>query len=456
MSCAIRTVLLGGIVSLLVGFSACGGAKNWTDPPEWVMHRPVSSSYYIGVSSASKTQYGEDANATAKKRALADMAGQIRVSIKSTSTLITTQFKGIAGQNFAEQISSASAEDLEGYEQVGTYEYATDFWAYYRLSKAKYERIRNERKMARLEVAGGYWISAENARIEGRVAAALDFYIRGLEAIQEYWSELNEWNVPGGTLDLGRACHDGISRVLSDLSLQADASTLRLSFSDRYQGTLECKALFAGAPAAQIPIWSRYNRGTLPKTASLSTNSEGICTFEIGQFEQGIKSGEIRLEIRMDDLSPRLKDSPVQQLVQDLPTPSVTIPILLVTPTVHLQTVERINGRLSASSQLKNAIAQGLNTRGIQWVERAADADMFLEMEADTREAGSASGFHTAMLNASVLLKNREGRPILRQNLIDVKGVQLDWPKAHDAAYRKAQTEIEGVFLDNLIEALYQ
>ena len=456
MNYAIRTVLLGGIVALLVGLSACGGTQKWADPPDWVAQRPNLSSYYIGVSSASKMQFGADADATAKKRALADMAGQIRVVIESTSILHTTQFQGVAGQNFAERISSASAEDLEEYELVGTYENATDIWAYYRLNKATYERIRNERKMATLEVAGGHWMSAENARTEGRVAAALDFYIRGLETMEAYWGELNEWNTAGGTVALDRACLDGISQVLADLSLQPGANTLRLSFSDRYQGTLACKALFAGAPAAQIPVWSRYNRGTLPKTASLSTNSEGQCTFDIGQFEPGVKSAEMRLEIRMDDLSPRLKDSPVERLIQGLPTPSVTVPIVLETPTVHLQTVERINGKPSASSQLKNAIAQGLNARGIQWVERAADADMVLELEADTREAGSASGFFTAMLNATAVLKNSEAQPILRQNLTDVKGVQLDWPKAHDAAYRKAQAEIEGAFLKKLIEALYQ
>ena len=456
MSYAIRTVLLGGVVALLVGLSACGGTQKWADPPDWVVQRPTLSSYDIGVSSASKMQFGADADATAKKRALADMAGQIRVVIESTSILHTTQFQGVAGQNFAERISSASAEDLEEYELVGTYEDATDIWAYYRLNKATYERIRNERKMATLAVAGGHWMSAENARAEGRVAAALDFYIRGLETMEAYWGELNEWSTPGGSVALDRACLDGISQVLADLSLQPGANTLRLSFSDRYQGTLACKALFAGVPAAQIPVWSRYNRGTLPKTASLSTNSEGQCTFDIGQFEPGVKSAEMRLEIRMNDLSPRLKDSPVERLIQGLPTPSVTVPIVLETPTVHLQTVERINGKPSASSQLKNAIAQGLNARGIQWVERAADADMVLELEADTREAGSASGFFTAMLNASAVLKNSEGQPILRQNLTDVKGVQLDWPKAHDAAYRKAQAEIEGAFLKKLIEALYQ
>ena len=116
MSGTIRTMLLGGVVALLVGLSGCGGTQKWAAPPEWVVQRPILSSYYIGVSSASKMQFGTDADATAKKRALADMAGQIRVVIESTSILHTTQFQGVAGQNFAERISSASAEDLEEYE----------------------------------------------------------------------------------------------------------------------------------------------------------------------------------------------------------------------------------------------------------------------------------------------------------------------------------------------------
>lgn len=436
--------------------SGCGGAQKWAEAPDWVGHRPSIPGYYIGVSSANKMQHGAEASSTAKQRALADMAGQIRVVIESTSILHTTQFQGVAGQNFSERITSASAEDLEGYELMGTYENATDVWAYYRLSKATYERIRNERKSATMEVAGGYWTSAQNARTEGRVAAAIDFYIRALETMESYWGELNEWQTMGGTVVLDRACLDGISQVLAGLQLNPSETDLALSFADRYQGTLACDVTFEGRPAAQVPVWSRYNRGTLPKTAALSTNSAGRCTFEIGQFEPGIKSSELRLEIRMDDLSPRLKESPVQRLIQSLPTPVATVPISLQTPTVFLQTTERVKGQRATNPVLKNAIAQGLNNRGIQWVDNESEADMFLTLEADTREAGSASGFYTVMLSASAILKNTDGQPILQQNLSEVKGVQLSWEAAHSEAYRKAQVEIQGAFLKKLIQALYQ
>lgn len=436
--------------------SGCGGAQKWAEAPDWVAQRPSIPGYYIGVSSANKMQHGADASSTAKQRALADMAGQIRVVIESTSILHTTQFQGVAGQNFSERITSASAEDLEGYELIGTYENATDVWAYYQLSKATYERIRNERKMATLEVGGGFWTSAQNARAEGRVAAAIDFYIRALETMEAYWGELNEWQTPNGAVALDRACLDGISQVLAELHLTPSETNVALSFADRYQGTLTCEVTFDGQPAPQVPVWSRFNRGTLPKTAALTTNSEGSCTFEVGQFEPGIKSSELRMEIRLDDLSPRLKDSPVQRLIQSLPTPVVTVPIALQTPTVFLETKERIKGQEAPNAVLKNAIAQGLNNRGIQWVNQAKDADMVLSLEADTREAGSASGFFTVMLSASAILKNEAGQPILQQNLTEVKGVQLSWEAAHAAAYRKAQVEIQGAFLKKLIQALYQ
>jgi hypothetical protein len=121
-----------------------------------------------------------------------------------------------------------------------------------------------------------------------------------------------------------------------------------------------------------------------------------------------------------------------------------------------LSTTERVKGKEDGRQVLRNAIAQGLSSRGIDWVESRKAADLILELDADTREAGSAAGFFTVMLNASAVLKTPDGRPVLQQNLEDVKGVQLNWEAAHAEAYRKAQLEIQGSFLKKLIQALYQ
>jgi hypothetical protein len=115
-----------------------------------------------------------------------------------------------------------------------------------------------------------------------------------------------------------------------------------------------------------------------------------------------------------------------------------------------------VQGKKRGKQLLRNAIAEGLSNQGVTWVERKNDADLILALESDTRDGGSGSGFFTAFLNASVILKTTSGAPILQQNLNDIKGVQLDLNTAHAKAYEKAALEIKGNFLRQLVNALYE
>ena len=90
-----------GIGLLLLVLTGCAGANQWGETPAWVNERPRVNNDYIGIASASKNQFAADAFGTAQKRALAELAAQIRVTIESTSILHTTQFQGVAGQNFS-------------------------------------------------------------------------------------------------------------------------------------------------------------------------------------------------------------------------------------------------------------------------------------------------------------------------------------------------------------------
>lgn len=444
------------IFGAALGLLGCAGSNAWGEAPEWIGSRPNVPGYYIGIASASKAQHGESARETAQQRALAELAGQIRVVIESSSILHTTQFQGIAGQNFSERISSTSTEDLEGYEQVGSYENGEEIWAYYRLSQATYERIRAERKNAALNIASGHWTSAQLARSQGLVTAALDGYLRGLESLEDYWGELNLWESAAGTIALDRACIDGIAQVLGGLQLSTPEPDVELSFQDRYSGTVTCLAEFEGQTVGQIPVWYRYNRGTLPKTETKVTNRDGLCEILLNQFDSGIRSSQLRLEVRLSELIPRIQESRARAMIEQFPTPSLSVSISFTPPTVYFRTTEKAKGQVRNQSILKAAIAEGLSAQGVRWVEKEKDADLILTLDADSRDAGSGSGFFTALLNAQVVLKLRDGTPVLQQNLTDVKGVQLNWDAAHDEAYRKAQIEIQGSFLRKLIQALYQ
>ncbi len=446
--------VLAGIVLL----SGCTGSKELAESfPDWVQSRPQIPGYYVGVASASKLQFPADASERAQKQALSELAGQIRVSIDSKSVLNSTQFQGVAGQSFSETITSSSAEDLEGYERVGYFENENEVWTYYRLSQATYDRIRKERKTAALELAGDYWVSAQEAAKIGDIQQALDRFIRSLESIEKYWGEVNLWKSSDGqTMALDRACLDGMSGIIGGLRLTGQTPEITLAFQQRYSGTGSCQVQFNNIAVAGIPIEWTYNRGTLPRKASLTVGENGWSEILLEGFETGLKRSELKATIPLDELMPTLQDSKVSKLLGTLIEPQQTWPILLPPPTIFIESTELIAGRQSSQSKLRDALAQGLNDAGIQWVNAAQQADLVLTLESDTRRAGSGNGFFTALLDARIVLETSKGSAVLQRNLQNIKGVQLNWDAAHNEAYRKAQVEIQGSFVRELLTSLYQ
>jgi hypothetical protein len=209
-------------------------------------------------------------------------------------------------------------------------------------------------------------------------------------------------------------------------------------------------------PLSNIPIIWRYNRGTLPKSDRSQTNASGEVLIGLSQFEPGTRHSELKIELDLDHLAPLIEASPARAFFSHLPVPSLSIPIELIAPTIYFDTEEKILGKKRDQQLLRHSIAQGLSDQGVTWVQSRKDADLILELSADTRNAGSGSGFFTAKLNASVVLKTPDGQPVLQQNLEEIKGVQLDWEGAHQEAYRKATLEIKGRFMRELVNALYK
>jgi hypothetical protein len=105
---------------------------------------------------------------------------------------------------------------------------------------------------------------------------------------------------------------------------------------------------------------------------------------------------------------------------------------------------------------LSEALRAALSERGCALTEDVRTADLRITIEADTREAGSGSGFFTATLDASVVIRGVDNAVILQRNLERVKGVQLNFESASAEAYRKAGQELRGAFLDELLKSLYR
>src|SRR5262245_17154640 len=136
---------------LVCAMIACKGRQQLQGPvetpvnteaerPDWVKARPASSGYYIGVGLASKSR--GDHQETAKKNALNDLASEISVTVEGNSLLYTLDQKTRFDESFTSTIKTTTTELIEGFELVDTWENGTEYWTYYRLSKAEHARIK--------------------------------------------------------------------------------------------------------------------------------------------------------------------------------------------------------------------------------------------------------------------------------------------------------------------------
>jgi len=452
-------ILLAAVALFSAG---CGGARNLqATAPEWVTSLPIDPGSYLGIASAPKASYPGRAMEVAKERALGDLARTISVKVASTTSLNTLQQDDLIRSSFREQSQSSSDADLEGYELVGTFESETECWAYYRLSRARWAQIVAARKAATTEVALGFYDSAREAVSQGDPMTAIDRYLRGMEALRPFWGELNEGTTSSGErIVVDRACLDGITTLIAGLRLEPAAESLELKFGSGFQADLAIQAFSNDRAVPNLPLSYRYNRGTLPRTGTLTTNPDGLISIPLQGFEPQLTSSNLRVDIRLADA---LSDGHLEgaaAMLEGLALPAVDIPIRITKPSVCIESRESMYGSPLGENRLgvADAVAEAIHQQGMQLTESCNEADLLLEIESDTERNGAApGGFHTAYLNARVrVINNRTGDLVLQKNLDRVKGVQLDWESAGIAAYDKAGREIKGRFVNDLVESLFR
>src|SRR6056297_2528084 len=132
--------LLPLLFLFLLGCAASKKAEDVNPAPGWVKNRPVVEGHYIGIGSARKVGMKHEYVAEARRNALQDMASQISSRVSATSVLHTIEDAYGVSESFSERIEIESDSYLEGFEPVGYYESADQFWVYYRISQEEYTR----------------------------------------------------------------------------------------------------------------------------------------------------------------------------------------------------------------------------------------------------------------------------------------------------------------------------
>lgn len=446
------------ILSVFIVFSGCKSSEQLSTAatePEWVNNRPLNSAYYIGIGSASKKMDPVNYAQTAKKNAFDDLASEISVNIKSESFLNTMQVNQQVQEQFSSVIATTSNERIEDFEVIDVYETPTDYFIYYRLSKATHAAIKAERKKMALNAAADQYQKGVNAAKEGQVSNALDFLFKGLFEMKEYWSDVNPYMIDGEEVYLDLAIYGKIQEIVQGVKLVGNISDIQLNSANGFRQDVIVSAQLNDKPAAGLPFTASFDNGRFRNQMKLVTDVNGAATVAVMNVNTLNPQLQLELIPNLKEMTPSgLDPLLVKPLMEGLNVQKSVYPITVTMPVVACFNQESNLGEEVSQPYLASPLQQSLAKKGFQFTDRLDAAEYVVYIEASTKEGGTSQGFHVAFLEMHVVVRNKIGDIVYRNSIQNVKGLQLNFQAAGIEAFKKGAKSIEKEIANEIADAI--
>ncbi|MGB6036950.1 MAG: hypothetical protein WBG42_11830, partial [Cryomorphaceae bacterium] len=361
-------------------------------------------------------------------------------------------------QEFRETIRTSTNLDLEDFQLVEQYEDADAYWVYYRLDKAAYAEKQRQKKESAESLALDFLAKAEAAETDGRYSESVDYYLRGLQAIEEFWGEKNEATFRGQTVLIDNELFGGLKSMLDGVILDLTTKPT-LTFQNGYQTEAELSVTDSetGQPQSGVPINYLYQGQYGRIKGSLSTNVDGRITIPIAEAERSTKPNMLSTEIDTEQLfEPFQGDRFMRKLTESLRGKSISSPIAYSPPLVHINGDEKNLGKKMSGEPISAAIIASLNRKGVRFTEDPKKADVIIELKADTKSTGEAQGFSTVRLELDAnVIDAQKDESVYKISKTDIKGVDLTFEKAGLKAYQNFTKNIESELMRKLANDLF-
>lgn len=452
--------LFGLFLALLM--VSCGANKSTTatntapPAPGWVENRPINASYYIGIGVAPIAPATNYQN-TAKQNALSDLASEIKVNVNTNSLLHTLETNSQFQQEFNETIRVQSDLNLEDFEILDTWADANSYWVYYRLSKSTYAEKLKQKKNTAQELSLDFYAKAEAASNSGNYSMAIDYYLRGLQALENFWNEENKVDYMGESLLLDNTLYTRLRDLLNNPRILFE-NPIELNFQNRYKSVAHMRvSSLTGSPFESVPLAYEY-LGTYGRhRGKIMTNADGWADIAIADTDKERNNNLIRVFIDTERLfEPFKSDRFMQKLTETMRGAEVQKPMIYKPPSIYVISQEDNLNKKMNSEPVTSAIMASLGRRGITLAPSESGADLKMKLNANTQKAGTEQGFFTAILNINIeVLDAPSGESRYKLSKNNIKGVDLNFEKAGLKAYQNLIKNIESELMRPLVSDLF-
>jgi len=426
--------------------------------PGWVSKRPNSITKYIGIGMAEKSS-GNNYQNEAKKNALFDLSSEIKVNISSNSILNTVQSNNQFSENYNSMIKLSSADNIEGFRLVDSYENDSQYWMYYELDKEEYENQKAQKKQSLVDKAVNLINLSAEDETQKNYTNSIKKKLQAFNLLMPYFNEDIKFQSKNGlttVLDLTNS----IQKNLQSISIASPKTYYTVK---PYQNTYD-NLKFEIAYNEKMPLKD------FPFSVSLENDkiklmNEKITTNLEGKAELSIKSVSLIENTIGISLTPDLNkltenDSgsvfSVELLKKFIQIPELKSGLKIQPIQITVQTTEQNFSKINESKIVMQLILKKMNLPEVVLTETAQTADYIIECIANTSKdissdaLNSKFGIQLAKLNVQLNLKNAKTNEVIYTGLADeIYGSGNSLDIAGINAYNSEQLKIK------LYEALF-
>lgn len=435
--------------------------RNKVDPnpkPEWMAARPATTAYYIGIGHSLKDP-GVNHLQAAKKSALEDLISEIKVTVSGSSALTVIDANKAFREKYEQLIQTTVADEIEEYEQVGTWEDGNHFWVYYRLSKARYKEIKDKQKRDAVTLALDFFTKATQAERNKDAVLALGFYYQGFRSIEKYLADPIRIDFEGKEILLTNEIISRMQLLLDGMAL--DAQPALLEINRRVDKSTQAVMLrltekSTGRAITNMPLVAAFKKGAGDVFPDYKTDAAGQAKLLLTKIASRDLEQTVEASINLLAFAGN-NPSEIYSLVSEkMVTPKVEVLFKVKRPQVFLTFSEKKFGTPKTNPELTNRIKNYLATNGFEFTDKDSQADLFLEVTADSEKGTVSGSIYVSFATAIIKVSDKAGREIYTTTIDRIKGLNLDYDRSAQEAYFKAIELMEKERLPALLNAILQ
>ena len=425
-----------------------------TMPPEWVSQRPVSQAYYTGIGGAAKSM-GVNYTQSAKKSALEDLISEIQVKVSSSSFLHQMDKDNQYSEEYQAKIKTTAENEIQDFELVDSWEDGTNYWVYYRLSKAKYRALQEQKRAEALAIALDYYKKGQAA--EKQVNNSLSYHLQALYSMRDYLGESNAVNHNGQNILLGNEVFSSIQRALNKLVITVGdypgninrrlEKDLLVNASVREKG---------GNRLSGVPLTAYFAIGGGAVHDEYTTNNDGEASVIISKINSKESKQKILVVPDLEKLSKSNGEDGLYSLViGQLVKPQGQIVLQVSSPSIYLSTSEKSLGARKSNLQLTNRLKTLLAESGFTFANTKNKADLWIDLDANTEKGPVSGSIHITYLTMTIkVVEITSGQELYTAGLDRVKGYSLDFERSSQEGYNQSVELLEKETVPALVEAI--